>query len=98
MNQSAITMLQKTIELMDKETCIDLMPEIVPSLLTVIKLNFFRFFVLYLKKKLFKKGVGFSFSQSYWYRQCKCMRKGHKIYFFQTKYCFAEISACYMHP
>jgi CLIP-associating protein 1/2 len=35
MNQSAITMLQKTIELMTKETCIDLMPEMIPPLLTV---------------------------------------------------------------
>ena len=38
MNQSAITMLQKTIELMNKETCTDLMPEMVPPLLTVNKI------------------------------------------------------------
>jgi hypothetical protein len=37
MNQSAITMLQKTIELMNKETCTDLMAEMVPPLLTVNK-------------------------------------------------------------
>ncbi|CAF3401805.1 unnamed protein product [Rotaria socialis] len=35
MNQSAIAMLQKTIELMNKETCIELMPEMIPPLLTV---------------------------------------------------------------
>lgn len=35
MNQSAIAMLQKTIELMNKDTCTTLMPEIIPSLLTV---------------------------------------------------------------
>jgi hypothetical protein len=35
MNQSAITMLQKTIEFMSKEACAELMPEIIPSLLTV---------------------------------------------------------------
>ncbi|CAF1218202.1 unnamed protein product, partial [Adineta ricciae] len=34
MNQSAITMLQKTIELMNKDICIELMPEIIPPLLT----------------------------------------------------------------
>ncbi|CAF4264550.1 unnamed protein product, partial [Rotaria sordida] len=34
MNQSAITMLQKTIEFMNKDTCLDLMPEMIPSLLT----------------------------------------------------------------
>ncbi|CAF0975378.1 unnamed protein product [Rotaria sp. Silwood1] len=34
MNQSAITMLQKTIELMNKDTCLDLMPEMIPPLLT----------------------------------------------------------------
>ncbi|CAF3437384.1 unnamed protein product [Rotaria socialis] len=34
MNQSAIAMLQKTIELMNKETCIELMPEMIPPLLT----------------------------------------------------------------
>ncbi len=43
MNQSAITMLQKTIELMNKETCTDLMPEIIPTLLTVNKISFFFF-------------------------------------------------------
>lgn len=35
MNQSAIAMLQKTIEFMNKDTCTALMPEMVPSLLTV---------------------------------------------------------------
>ncbi|CAF1338152.1 unnamed protein product [Rotaria magnacalcarata] len=35
MNQSAIAMLQKTIELMNKETCTELMPEMIPALLTV---------------------------------------------------------------
>jgi hypothetical protein len=39
MNQSAIAMLQKTIELMNKETCTELMPEMIPPLLTV-SLNF----------------------------------------------------------
>jgi hypothetical protein len=39
MNQSAITMLQKTIELMNKDTCTELMPEMIPPLLTV---NFLR--------------------------------------------------------
>ncbi|UJR21229.1 hypothetical protein I4U23_024325 [Adineta vaga] len=34
MNQSAIAMLQKTIELMNKEICIELMPEMIPPLLT----------------------------------------------------------------
>ncbi|CAF2342440.1 unnamed protein product [Rotaria sp. Silwood2] len=34
MNQSAITMLQKTIELMNKDTCTELMPEMIPPLLT----------------------------------------------------------------
>jgi CLIP-associating protein 1/2 len=34
MNQSAIAMLQKTIELMNKETCTELMPEMIPPLLT----------------------------------------------------------------
>jgi len=34
MNQSAITMLQKTIEFMNKDTCTELMPEMVPPLLT----------------------------------------------------------------
>ncbi len=51
MNQSAIAMLQKTIELMSKETCIDLMPEMIPPLLTVNFLkNFFLLFVSHLKK------------------------------------------------
>ena len=35
MNQSAIAMLQKTIELMTKETCTELMSEMIPPLLTV---------------------------------------------------------------
>lgn len=35
MNQSAITMLQKTIEFMNKETCLELMPEMIQPLLTV---------------------------------------------------------------
>lgn len=35
MNQSAIAMLQKTIELMKKETCAELMSEMIPPLLTV---------------------------------------------------------------
>jgi hypothetical protein len=35
MNQSAIAMLQKTIELMNKDTCTELMPEMIPPLLTV---------------------------------------------------------------
>ena len=35
MNQSAISMLQKSIELMDKDTCTDLMPEMIPPLLSV---------------------------------------------------------------
>lgn len=39
MNQSAIMMLQKTIELMNKDTCIDLMPEMIPPLLTVNKFD-----------------------------------------------------------
>ncbi|CAF0958381.1 unnamed protein product [Rotaria sordida] len=39
MNQSAITMLQKTIEFMNKDTCLDLMPEMIPSLLTVWDAN-----------------------------------------------------------
>ena len=43
MNQSAISMLQKTIELMSKEICIDLMPEMIPPLLTVNLLNIFLF-------------------------------------------------------
>ncbi|CAF3365569.1 unnamed protein product [Rotaria sp. Silwood1] len=34
MNQSAIAMLQKTIELMNKDTCTELMPEMIPPLLT----------------------------------------------------------------
>jgi len=34
MNQSAITMLQKTIEFMNKDICTELMPEMIPSLLT----------------------------------------------------------------
>ncbi|CAF2411295.1 unnamed protein product [Rotaria sp. Silwood2] len=34
MNQSAITMLQKTIEFMNKDICLDLMPEMIPPLLT----------------------------------------------------------------
>lgn len=41
MNQSAIAMLQKTIELMNKDTCIELMPEMIPSLLTVSFLRLF---------------------------------------------------------
>lgn len=41
MNQSAIAMLQKTIELMNTETCTELMPEMIPSLLSV---NFLLFF------------------------------------------------------
>lgn len=45
MNQSAITMLQKTIELMDKDLCLDLMPEMIPPLLTVNRFEFFYFFV-----------------------------------------------------
>jgi hypothetical protein len=45
MNQSAITMLQKTIELMDKDVCLDLMPEIIPSLLTVNKISCFYFWL-----------------------------------------------------
>jgi hypothetical protein len=44
MNQSAIAMLQKTIELMNKEICIDLMPEMIPSLLTVNRIEFILFF------------------------------------------------------
>ena len=43
MNQSAITMLQKTIEFMNKETCLDLMPEMIPSLLTVNKVQLISF-------------------------------------------------------
>jgi hypothetical protein len=35
MNQSAIAMLQKTIELMNKDICTELMPEMIPPLLTV---------------------------------------------------------------
>ena len=35
MNQSAIAMLQKTIEFMNKETCLELMPEMISPLLTV---------------------------------------------------------------
>ena len=35
MNQSAIAMLQKTIEFMNKQTCLELMPEMIPPLLTV---------------------------------------------------------------
>ncbi|CAF0866930.1 unnamed protein product [Adineta steineri] len=34
MNQSAIAMLQKTIELMNKDICTELMPEMIPPLLT----------------------------------------------------------------
>jgi hypothetical protein len=49
MNQSAIIMLQKTIELMNKETCIDLMPEMIPTLLTVNKIKFLLFFFFYIK-------------------------------------------------
>jgi hypothetical protein len=49
MNQSAIAMLQKTIELMNKDTCIELMPEMIPPLLTVNFLFcFFSFFLRYL--------------------------------------------------
>jgi hypothetical protein len=44
MNQSAITMLQKTIELMNKDTCIDLMPEMIPPLLTVNKTEYIFWF------------------------------------------------------
>ncbi|CAF3755285.1 unnamed protein product, partial [Adineta steineri] len=39
MNQSAITMLQKTIELMNKDICIDLLPEMIPPLLTAWDTN-----------------------------------------------------------
>jgi len=46
MNQAAIAMLQKTIELMNKDTCTELMPEMIPPLLTV---NFSSFFLLNLK-------------------------------------------------
>ena len=35
MNQSAIAMLQKSIEFMNKDICTELMPEMIPSLLTV---------------------------------------------------------------
>ncbi len=34
-----MSMLQKTIELMKKETCTELMPEMIPALLTVSALN-----------------------------------------------------------
>lgn len=40
MNQSAITMLQKTIEFMNKDVCTELMPEMIPSLLTVSQIFF----------------------------------------------------------
>ncbi len=42
MNQSAIAMLQKTIELMNKDTCTELMPEMIPPLLTVNLFFFYR--------------------------------------------------------
>jgi hypothetical protein len=77
MNQSAITMLQKTIELMTKETCIDLMPEMIPPLLTVNSNKFYLLFFFSFKKKFFLKktqGVGCEFPQYDGYCQCKCMR------------------------
>ena len=40
MNQSAIAMLQKTIEFMSKDSCTELMPEMIPPLLTVSKTRF----------------------------------------------------------
>lgn len=43
MNQSAIGMLQKTIELMNMETCIDLLPDMIPPLLTVNTRHFLEF-------------------------------------------------------
>jgi hypothetical protein len=60
MNQSAIAMLQKTIELMNKDTCTDLMSEMVPPLLTVNKF-FNHFLSFYLIKKNFPKGMGCKF-------------------------------------
>lgn len=46
MNQSAIAMLQKTIEFMSKETCIELMPEMIPPLLMVSRF-LFSFIIIY---------------------------------------------------
>jgi hypothetical protein len=40
MNQSAIAMLQKTVELMNKDICTELIPEMIPPLLTVSNIFF----------------------------------------------------------
>ena len=57
MNQSAITMLQKTIEFMSKETCIDLMSELITPLITVKILTI----VFLFERESFPKGVGHKF-------------------------------------
>lgn len=50
MNQSAITMLQKTIEFMNKDICTELMPEMIPSLLTVSRILLKSIFVFSIQR------------------------------------------------
>ena len=78
MNQSAISMLQKSIELMTKETCTELMPDMIAPLLTVRRLRFFACLVVLLgesdHEETISSGLGYELS---WSRQRigrKCTR------------------------
>jgi hypothetical protein len=88
MNQSAIAMLQKTIELMNKDTCIELMPEMIPPLLTVR----FRF----LNKQLF--GI---YQKKVWVSHSHNLLGGHSVrigfIFLMPFRCFISVFACNMH-
>jgi len=55
MNQSAINMLQKAIEFMNKDLCLELMPEMIPPLLTVSWKLIVVVVVILISKKMYIK-------------------------------------------